>query len=790
MPTDSKLPANECDLVMKGGVTSGIVYPYAITKLKDSYTFASIGGTSAGAVAAAVVAAAEYGRLSIDEEGSDGFERMRALADDFSAQLFTRFGAPKGTRPILELLHATGAFGGRNKRRTASGKVTNTIRSLARFDTFGFGMGALIGIILGASLSYAVAGVWGWLASILPTDWVSSLNSGWGGWVLAAIPVVLGFVAGYLLKNLLGRLLNAFVGVAGGLLLLGIGWALDAWLGPGNWALLLAAFFTILLGTLGGVLGGVADLGLRVFTEEVPRNDMGIVNGHDPDYKRGQPVLLTDYLYEKLNDVAGMKWEPAPLTFGQLCGRTVPDKSGKPVSKSITLQMITTNVSQGIPYRLPFKSRIFLFRKEDMERLFPAPVVAHMVAHRYKSDTFVDELAEPLADAARPKRWCTLPPGYYFLPDPEDFPVVVAMRMSLAIPVFFSAVPFYTIKPSSFRKASQHEPLIDTDDLQKHFFSDGGTTSNFPIHSFDKWLPTRPTFGIDLSYMQDEPSSVGDQKVFANAVSLIAGSEGGEDVDDLASNPPPASESTAGEVTIGDPKALPATDWRDVDGSPFAFLMRVVDTARENHDNLQAALPGYRERIVTVRLTPEEGGMNLDMDPNIIRAMQLKGEWAGETFGEFDFDHHRWTRFLTLMSQLEIQLQKFKYAFKKRDYASLLVEDPGQPATSVEDFPYKYYANDDRRHKAYHFADSLIRLLDAWEAYSRGQFPDPDNHDLDLRQFVESGKAVPEHKETVAEQANCGPGEAGIDFYMFNQPPGVKDRVPKPRSVLRVTPDT
>ena len=34
-----------CDLVMKGGVTSGIVYPSLVLKLSEHYRFASIGGT-------------------------------------------------------------------------------------------------------------------------------------------------------------------------------------------------------------------------------------------------------------------------------------------------------------------------------------------------------------------------------------------------------------------------------------------------------------------------------------------------------------------------------------------------------------------------------------------------------------------------------------------------------------------------------------------------------------------------------------------------------------------------
>ena len=52
----------ECDLVMRGGIASGLVYPHAIAKLAEVYDFRSIGGTSVGAIAAAGAAAAGIGR--------------------------------------------------------------------------------------------------------------------------------------------------------------------------------------------------------------------------------------------------------------------------------------------------------------------------------------------------------------------------------------------------------------------------------------------------------------------------------------------------------------------------------------------------------------------------------------------------------------------------------------------------------------------------------------------------------------------------------------------------------
>lgn len=65
-----------CDLVLKGGITSGVVYPGAICELAESFRFKNVGGTSAGAIAAAATAAAEYGR----QTGSGrGFEELEQL---------------------------------------------------------------------------------------------------------------------------------------------------------------------------------------------------------------------------------------------------------------------------------------------------------------------------------------------------------------------------------------------------------------------------------------------------------------------------------------------------------------------------------------------------------------------------------------------------------------------------------------------------------------------------------------------------------------------------------------
>src|SRR5258708_7306448 len=86
----------ECDIVMAGGVTSGIIYPGAVAMIARRYRFRSIGGTSVGAIAAAVTAAAEYGRLT--SQKPDAFELVATLpktlgheASDGHTRLFHLF---------------------------------------------------------------------------------------------------------------------------------------------------------------------------------------------------------------------------------------------------------------------------------------------------------------------------------------------------------------------------------------------------------------------------------------------------------------------------------------------------------------------------------------------------------------------------------------------------------------------------------------------------------------------------------------------------------------------------
>ncbi|MEX2458852.1 MAG: RpoH suppressor, partial [Actinomycetota bacterium] len=89
---------------MKGGITSGVVYPWAVCELATTYRLRNIGGTSAGAIAAAAAAAAEYGR----QAPGGGFGRLAALPDWLKAgrNLRDLFQPEPATRPLFRLVAA------------------------------------------------------------------------------------------------------------------------------------------------------------------------------------------------------------------------------------------------------------------------------------------------------------------------------------------------------------------------------------------------------------------------------------------------------------------------------------------------------------------------------------------------------------------------------------------------------------------------------------------------------------------------------------------------------------
>ena len=79
------MASHECDLVMKGGITSGVIYPRLVSTLSKVYRLRSIGGTSAGAIAAAAAAAAQLGVAA--GTNPKAFEKLAELPDDLGQNL-------------------------------------------------------------------------------------------------------------------------------------------------------------------------------------------------------------------------------------------------------------------------------------------------------------------------------------------------------------------------------------------------------------------------------------------------------------------------------------------------------------------------------------------------------------------------------------------------------------------------------------------------------------------------------------------------------------------------------
>jgi Patatin-like phospholipase len=128
-------PDKVCDVVMKGGITSGVVYPLALTTLAEEYRFACIGGTSAGAVAAAAAAAAEYGR---NIKGA-GFERLESVPDELGRSLLSLFQPTPGLKPLFDI------FLSALRSKTPAGLAAAAILAAIR----GFWSAALLGALFG-----------------------------------------------------------------------------------------------------------------------------------------------------------------------------------------------------------------------------------------------------------------------------------------------------------------------------------------------------------------------------------------------------------------------------------------------------------------------------------------------------------------------------------------------------------------------------------------------------------------------------------------------------------------
>jgi predicted acylesterase/phospholipase RssA len=568
----------ECDIVMKGGITSGVVYPAAVVALSEKYRFRNIGGTSAGAIAAAVTAAAEYGRQT---EGGTAFTGLADVPTWLSAQrhLFGLFRANRRTRPVFTLL----------TRVLDSPKGQNKLLAV--------------------------------LAAVLFSNWTLSAASAIPGLLIAAYGVAIGY--SWL--------------VAVGILLL---------------------FFL----PFGASLWSLFDC----LANKVPANLYGMCTGLD-ETNPSDTTVLTSWLTNVIDVLAGVEGRKQPLTFGDLWGLGAPAPDASPLpdreqdvysrekqreAREINLEMITTNVTHGRPYRFPFDTNIFYFDPGEFHKLFPARVVDHMVAKSRQPSG--DDPTEP----ARIKSALPRIP----LPEAGDLPIVVAARMSLSFPLLISAVPLHAVDWSlPQNQQNRTAPLFEP-----CWFSDGGLSSNFPIHLFDGPIPTRPTFAIDLDtfppFEQEQP--------------------------DQCKNVWMPNSNIAGTLETW-------TRFGEAKPDLGGFSAAILNAMQNWQDNTQSRVPGFRDRIVHVYLNANEGGLNLNMSSELLVKLAQRGTCAGQRLIDnfakpnpttcaqhavqpTNWDNHCIVRYRTAMALLENWIRKFCSAYTT-GYKTLMDRPLGTP---------------------------------------------------------------------------------------------------------------
>jgi predicted acylesterase/phospholipase RssA len=596
-----------CDLVMKGGITSGIVYPPAILQLKGKYKFRSIGGTSAGAIAASGIAAAEFNR---NNGGSDaGFDYLDKHVQQWLGQdsnLRNLFQASPATKPLMDFAFSFLRTPPAAPQSAAQQKPSpfQPIFKLLRawlFNYLPISLGSVVGAIIGIILFL-----------LLPL-------AAFGLLYLVSAPGA-------------GQSLRGFTIVE---VILGV---LGSWFG---WH-------------IGGVISAIMKL---------PENFYGICTGHStkPD-GTSDFTNLTEWMSKVLDELAGNA-HTIPFTFEDLKG------------KEIQLKMVTSNLSQGLPYVMPEGLHNFIFKKSDMLKLFPEYVVQHMIDYQPDSQDTNPERRPLIPQNKLPE----LPEndGYYYLPEEKKLPVVVCTRMSLSFPILLSAVPLYTISTQAyndFRDGKISRLVEDAKHLQLNWFSDGGICSNFPIQFFDAWLPSWPTFGINLTKL----SSI-------NATSAL------QKCDETAKSAAVAARNESDEpVYLPNAEDRQDPEWDNVNGL-LSFAQTIFRTAQNYRDIMQANLPSYRERIVQIRLNKDEGGLNLAMPKEIIEKVAQKGQQAGTILcdpAEFNFDHHVWVRFLVLMAQLEQNVIGMQEVLKSPDFDNLLEQQLQMSLNRQLRYPY------------------------------------------------------------------------------------------------------
>jgi hypothetical protein len=253
--------------------------------------------------------------------------------------------------------------------------------------------------------------------------------------------------------------------------------------------------------------------------------------------------------------------------------------------------------------------------------------------------------------------------------------------MSLSFPFLIAAVPLWRLEFQPGRPVR----------LQRVIFSDGGVTSNFPIHFFDSPLPTRPTFGLHLT--------------------------------EFAPYETPDLEDPRQAVDAPRPPAEPARDPAlEIDGLA-AFVGALKNAGQNWRDNAQARLPGFRDRVAHIKLAADEGGLNLAMSEETILRMNDRGDRAGEVLAELfagpgasapteHWNDHRFTRYRTTMSLAERWMRGFHHGYTTPPTDPVTTPYRERVANGLAK-PYTF-GTAERRDAALATGETYVDLVEAW----------------------------------------------------------------------------
>ena len=701
------------DVTMKGGTTSGVIYPLALCELARQFRFRNLGGASAGAIAASLAAAAELGRsrrasglMSPDTRSPDDVAQGR-LRQGFAGLVDVLAWLTQRDRPqAAEEFRLVQLF----KPTQAGLPLFRVVAAAMRGQ---YVRGALLLLV-----SLPARALWLTLAPFALAPLVLSIIApwswGWGAWYSPGNywwSVLLLWLAFAWLIPLLGALAtlpkpkrhtapDGFaepvptppppVSERGSrrtlaiVLVAAIAWALATVYALGPIGLLLTV--VILIAEMAVVLVGFG-FGIATFSKIAKDHRFGLIGGSgaatDDKTWRGRLARLfdsaagilppttvranlTDWLTEAMADLAGLGPDEV-LRFGHLWsgGDYVPgdpDGTGRAAAdnarlRSINLELMSTELIRRAPYRFPLPPAESVddqpwFDPDDLTGLLPERVIAAMTA------------------GAAPRAVRSLATGseiaLYPFPQPWDLPVVFATRASLALPALFQAVRLYELREGSAPVRTEFGARLGrggeelrwpgaagaAEVAQELWLTDGGVTSNFPIHMFDSPLPLWPTVGIDLG---SHPAGAGHQDVY------LLGDAGA------------AKE-------LGTPLGRAMS----------SFIGAVLGTGLQWRDTAQLWMPAFQARIAVVRQRSYEGGNNLFMTTDDIASLALRGVVAGMRLrrrfaSDPQWQRQQWLRLRVAAESLAGFSDRLRVSLREQSYARLIPEPDGAAPWAVLD---------------------------------------------------------------------------------------------------------